>query len=129
MRSVRIGLMGAVMISVLMAGGAQAEPLSGCAAKQAEIETNLAQARSEGRKGQIRGLEKALKEHREHCTDDGLRQEREEAVQQAREELRERQQDLREARVKGDQSKIRRREQKLAESQRELEQALEALRQ
>ena len=56
---------------------AHAEPaLKGCAAKKQAIETELDYARKHNNSHQIVGLEKALKEVAENCTDEKLRAER-----------------------------------------------------
>lgn len=84
------------------AQAAQPEPgLTGCAAKRSAIENQLEYARKHNNWGQIRGLEKALKENAAHCTDAGLKQARE--------------------------AKVARRERKLAEAEAELKQAELAL--
>ena len=54
------------------AGRTKSAPLSGCAAKQAAIEAKLETARSFANEGQVAGLEKALSEVKEHCTEAGL---------------------------------------------------------
>ena len=111
----------------LAAGTAQAaQPapgLTGCAAKRSTIENQLEYARKHNNWGQIRGLEKALKENAAHCTDAGLKHEREAKVAEAKAEVAERKADLAEAHAKGDKDKIAKRERKLAESQAELKQA------
>ena len=61
---------------------------------------------------------RALTRVRTYCTDDGLRQDREAAVEKRRAEVREREAELREARAKGDAGKIAKREAKLAEARR-----------
>lgn len=125
-----MSLMGAGLVWVLLTAGANAwasEPLRGCAAKQAEIEQQLAQAREAGRKGQIAGLEKALAAQRSECTDEGLRRERQAAVEKARQEVLERERDVRAAQAGGRDSKILRRKEKLDEARRELTEALNEL--
>ncbi|HDS1737154.1 DUF1090 domain-containing protein [Pseudomonas sp. BP8] len=97
--------------------------LTGCAAKRSAIENQLAQARAQNNSGQIRGLEKALKENTEHCTDEGLKAERQAKIDKAKAEVAERQADLQQAEAKGDADKIATRKNKLAESEAELEQA------
>ncbi|MBA6114220.1 DUF1090 domain-containing protein [Pseudomonas putida] len=106
------------------AGAAQPTPgLTGCAAKRSAIEHQLEYAKAHNNAGQISGLERALKENKEHCTDEGLKQEREQKVRKAEAEVQEREADLKEAQAKGDQSKIAKREKKLAEAKAELEHA------
>ncbi|HEK1009176.1 TPA: DUF1090 domain-containing protein [Pseudomonas putida] len=119
----------AVMLAVLglstfAVQAAQPTPgLTGCAAKRSAIENQLEYAKAHNNAGQIRGLEKALQENTEHCTDEGLKEEREQKVRKAESEVKEREADLKQAQAKGDTSKIAKREKKLAEAQAELEAA------
>ncbi len=101
--------------------------LTGCAAKRSAIENQLKEARAHNNQGQISGLEKALKENTEHCTDTGLRKEREQKVLDARHEVSKRTRDLDKAMKKGDAEKINKRKDKLAESKKELQEALDTL--
>jgi hypothetical protein len=101
--------------------------LTGCAAKRQSISEQIEQARAHGNKHQQAGLEKALSEVTEHCTDAGLRKEREQKVLDARHEVTQRTKDLDTAMKKGDAEKINKRKDKLAESKKELQQALDEL--
>lgn len=101
--------------------------LTGCAAKRQAISEQLEQARSQGNSEQQAGLEKALAEVTEHCTDSSLRKEREQKVLEARHEVNQRTKDLDKAMKKGDADKINKRKDKLAESKKELQQALDEL--
>jgi len=101
--------------------------LTGCAAKRSAIENQLKEARAHNNQGQISGLEKALKENTEHCTDTGLRKDREQKVLDARHEVSKRTRDLDKAMKKGDAEKINKRKDKLAESKKELQEALDTL--
>ncbi|MBF8754330.1 DUF1090 domain-containing protein [Pseudomonas guariconensis] len=106
------------------AQAAQPDPgLTGCAAKRSAIENQLEYARKHNNWGEIRGLEKALKENAAHCTDASLKQQREAKIAEAKAEVVERKADLVEAQAKGDKDKITKRERKLAESEAELKQA------
>lgn len=101
--------------------------LTGCAAKRAEISAQIEQAKAHGNAEQQAGLEKALAEVTAHCTDAGLKKERENKVLDARHEVSRRQADLEKAMKKGDAEKINKRKDKLAESRKELQEALDAL--
>lgn len=115
----------------LSAAGAQAaQPdagLTGCAAKRSAIENQLKIARDKGNSGQVAGLEKALQEHSENCTDASLRKEREQKVLDARHEVAQRTKDLDKAMKKGDADKINKRKEKLADSKKELQDAIDQL--
>lgn len=101
--------------------------LTGCAAKQQDIRTQIDQARAAGNKNQQAGLEKAISGNTRHCTEASLKKERENKVLKARQEVSQRQADLDKAMKKGDADKINTRKAKLAESRKELQQATDEL--
>ncbi|PYC26921.1 DUF1090 domain-containing protein [Pseudomonas mosselii] len=101
--------------------------LTGCAAKRQAISEQIEQARAHGNSDQQAGLEKALSEVTEHCTDAGLRKEREQKVLDARHEVNQRTKDLDKAMKKGDAEKINKRKDKLAEAKKELQEAVDEL--
>ncbi|MGH8483549.1 MAG: DUF1090 domain-containing protein [Pseudomonas sp.] len=102
----------------------EASPLTGCAAKKADIQQQIDQSTNPFEKS---GLEKALSEVNEHCTDTAMRKEREQKVLDARHEVTQRTKDLDKAMKKGDAEKINKRKDKLAESKKELQEALDQL--
>ncbi|PSS57617.1 DUF1090 domain-containing protein [Pseudomonas sp. BBP2017] len=102
----------------------EANDLTGCAAKKADIQQQIDKSINPFEKA---GLEKALSEVNEHCTDAGLKKEREQKVLDARHEVTQRTKDLDKAMKKGDAEKINKRKDKLAESKKELQEALDAL--
>lgn len=115
-----------LLAAPLMAADTAPE-LTGCAAKKQAITLQLEQARAHGNSNQVAGLEKALSEVNAHCTDAGLRKERENKVLEAKHEVSKRQADLDKAMKKGDPEKIDKRKNKLAESRKELQEALDQL--
>lgn len=115
-----------LLAAPLMAADTAPE-LTGCAAKKQVITLQLEQARAHGNSNQVAGLEKALSEVEAHCTDAGLRKERENKVLEAKHEVSKRQADLDKAMKKGDPEKIDKRKNKLAESRKELQEALDQL--
>ncbi|MCY1283286.1 Protein YqjC [compost metagenome] len=116
---------------VLLAGALLAQPVAatetGCAAKRQAIEQRIEAAKAHGNSAQQAGLEKALAEVKTHCTDAGLRQEREAKIAEYQAEVRQREADLREAQAKGDPAKIAKRQAKLEEARAELDAAEKAL--
>ncbi|MBD1549906.1 DUF1090 domain-containing protein [Pseudomonas typographi] len=96
---------------------AAAEPATGCAAKRQSLLNQLADAKAQHHGAQQRGLEKALKENTEHCTDAGLRAEREAKVRAAEKKLNARQQELA---AEKDPEDIPKRQGKLKNAEREL---------
>ncbi|MBD9515507.1 MULTISPECIES: DUF1090 domain-containing protein [Pseudomonadaceae] len=107
----------------LFAADAAKQPLTGCAAKRAAIETQLEQAKAQGNGNRVAGLQTALEKVKTYCTDASLTQERKQNVLDAEKEVAQREKDLRKAMNKGDAEKIEKRKDKLAEARAELEQA------
>ncbi|QZX97919.1 DUF1090 domain-containing protein (plasmid) [Pantoea alfalfae] len=107
-----------------------ASNLTGCAAKQQEIETQLSFARQHNNTHQVAGLEKALREVDQNCTEESLLKQRQEKVAEKKFKVQEREEELAEAKAEGrSASKIQKREDKLAEAREELKEAEQALRQ
>jgi hypothetical protein len=122
-------LLSAMLLSSALTYAAEnaTAPLTGCAAKRQAIAAQLEIAKSHGNSSQQAGLEKALKEVENNCTDADLQAKREAKVVKAEEEVAEREADLREAMAEGDQDDISKRQRKLQESRTELQQAREEL--
>lgn len=113
----------AMTLLSLVTGLAHAQ--ESCASKEVDIRRQLEHAREQGNAGRIDGLETALSKVRAHCTEEGLQAERQEEIDEAREEIGERETDLQEALRDGDPEKIETRERKLAEAREELREILE----
>ena len=71
-------------------------------------------------RSRIDGLNKALRQVRENCSDSKLKADHQQKIAKQWEEIAERQRDLQEARKKGDADKINKRQHKLNEAQQEL---------
>ncbi|WP_027966848.1 DUF1090 domain-containing protein [Halomonas halocynthiae] len=95
------------------------EPL--CQTKAEEIQAQLHIAEQDANEHHIRGLTKALEAVQEHCTNESVLADAEEAVRESLEEVQERQAELKSAQQKGDAKKIRRRSEKLNEAVAELQ--------
>jgi len=107
-----------------------ASALTGCAAKKQEIETQLSFARQHNNTHQVAGLEKALREVEQNCTEGSLLKQRQEKVAEKKIKVQEREQELAKAKMEGrSASKIQKREDKLAEAREELKDAEQALHQ
>jgi hypothetical protein len=115
-----------VMAAPLMAAE-EAPELTGCAAKKQGIINQIDLAKSHGNADQQAGLETALREVTEHCTDASLKKERENKVLDAKREVSKRQADLDKAMKNGDPDKINKRKDKLAEARKELQDSLDEL--
>lgn len=90
--------------------------------KFCEIEQKLNIAQKNGNKYQVAGLEKALKEAKRHCTDEGLREDLIEDIQDAKEDLAEDEAGLREAEAEGDRDDRRKYQQKIEEEKNDIKQ-------
>lgn len=106
-----------------VSASAAAPPSAACAAKRAEIEQQIVQAKAQGRSQEVRGLERALKANQTNCTDASLARERQARIAQAEREVAERERDLAKAERERDSKKVERRRTKLEEANAELAQA------
>lgn len=107
-----------------------ASALTGCAAKKQEIETQLSFARQHNNSHQIAGLETALREVDQHCTEGSLLKQRQEKVAEKKVKVQEREQELAKAKAEGrSASKIQKREDKLSDARQALNEAEQALHQ
>lgn len=112
------------MLIVAPLGSVMAETTSGgCEEKRQDIEKQIEYAQSWGNQHRVTGLQKALSELNAHCTDEGLRQERESDIRKKERKVEERRQELTEARADGRAKKIRDKQEKLEEAQEELSEA------
>lgn len=96
--------------------------LKGCDRKFCEIEHQLDIARESGNAHRVAGLEKALQEAKRHCTDEGLREDLIEDIEDAKEDLAEYEADLREAEADDDVDDRLKYRQKIEEEQHEIRQ-------
>lgn len=98
------------------------EGVKGCDRKFCEIEQQLDIAQKNGNKYQVAGLEKALKEAKRYCTDEGLREGLIDDIDDAKEDLAEYEADLREAEEDGDRDDRRKYRQKIEEEKNDIKQ-------
>lgn len=107
-----------------------ASNLTGCATKKQEIEAQISFARQHNNTHQVAGLEKALREVDQNCTEGSLLKQRQEKVAEKKFKVQEREQELAKAKAEGrSASKIQKREDKLQEAREELKEAEQALQQ
>jgi hypothetical protein len=99
-----------------------------CADKEQAIQQQIGYATVHGNTQQAAGLQKALSETREHCTEQGLRADLEQQVRRKQRKVTERQQELAEAQASGKPDKIAKKQRRLVEAQDELQAAQDALR-
>lgn len=96
-----------------------------CQQKEQDIQREISHAEKHNNQYRLSGLNKALSEVKEHCTDEKLKADHQKKIAEQHDEIAERQRDLAEAQAKGDADKIATRERKLAEAHDELK-ALES---
>ncbi|AAN53206.1 DUF1090 domain-containing protein [Shewanella oneidensis MR-1] len=112
-----------LVFGLVFSGLAWADELAttGCAAKLATINAELAEAKAAGNQHKVAGLEKAYAEVVNHCADDRLAVERLAKVEALEVKLAERQHELTEAIADGKpMDKINKKRQKIAEVESEL---------
>ena len=100
-----------------------AEPSPACAAKRASIESQIAEAKAQGRRQQLFGLNRALRANKAHCTDASLEAERQRDIGAATKAVSKREADLAAAQKKGDARKIAKEQAQLDEARAELARA------
>ncbi|WP_285260081.1 DUF1090 domain-containing protein [Halopseudomonas bauzanensis] len=116
-------LLVALLLAMPVQANTPADDQETCADKEQRILERLQEAEAADNQGQVRGLNKALAEMRDNCTEEGLAAERQERIAESEAEVKERREDLAEAIRDGDQGKIEKREGKLAEALKELGEA------
>lgn len=112
----------ALGLVTLSAGAFAATP---CQEKEQDIQREIHYAEKHNNQSRIDGLNKALREVKENCSDNKLRADHQKKIAKQKEEIAERRHDLDEAKAKGDADKISKREHKLTEAQEQLK-ALES---
>ena len=97
----------------------------GCKRKEQAIETKMEYARKHGNQEQLRGLEEALSQVRQWCSDGTLRTKAELNILEKQDKVKERQADLDKAVTEGKgEKKIAKLQRKLGEAKEELAQAV-----
>ncbi|EKO5149182.1 DUF1090 domain-containing protein [Vibrio fluvialis] len=123
-KSIGVALLALLPVSVALAN---TPPLKGCVAKEQAIQQEIDAAKAHGNQRKLDGLNEALSQVREHCTEDGLLKERQAKVQEKQREVQQRRQELEEARASGKSDKIEKKMQKLDEANAELAEAMAEL--
>ncbi|ATI93600.1 DUF1090 domain-containing protein [Salmonella enterica] len=95
----------------------------GCAAKKQEVENQISYAQEHNNTHQIAGLQKALREIEEHCTDPQLLKQRQLKLSEKEKKVTERQAELERARETGNPKKMAQKQKKLDRAREELQEA------
>jgi Protein of unknown function (DUF1090) len=112
-QSIRIVIVMVVCIATPYAyAAASCDALDPCAAKACRLDADMAQAKAKGNASQLARLQQ---EHAEmaHCSDDGLKQKRKVALEQAQHRIDQRTADLKQFEASGDAVKIKKAQRKL----------------
>lgn len=112
-----------LMIIFLLSTTVQATEITGCAVKKQEIKTQISYAKEYNNTYQLKGLQKALAEVNDNCTDESLKAEQLKKVANKEKKVEERKQELIEAKESGKENKINKKERKLQEAIDELQDA------
>jgi hypothetical protein len=117
--SIHIAIAAAVSVAAPLAGAAAScDTLEPCAAKACRLDAEIAQLKDKGKTRQLAALERARAEM-VHCNDDGLKQKRKVALEQAQRRIDRRETELKKVEVSGDAAKVKK-------AQRNLESARKA---
>ncbi|EBP0140294.1 DUF1090 domain-containing protein [Salmonella enterica] len=116
--SILAGLLYSFMVSGVMANGYE-----GCEYKRQHLERQIDYARAHNNTHRVAGLQEALRQVNEHCTDNQLLKRKENKVADKQRKVAERQRELEQARVSGKREKIANKQAKLDEAREELAQA------
>ena len=88
------------------------ESLDPCAARACRLDTEIARARAQGNARQLTGLERQRADM-VHCSDEGIKQKRKMALQQAQARVDRREAELRKVEASADAAKVKRAERNL----------------
>ena len=123
MKQIKTALAGMLLLSPAFSVLAAPQAATGCEAKRQSIEQQIDYARAHNNDHRVAGLQKALSEVKENCTDEGLRAERKADIREKEQKVEERRRELAEAKADGRTDKISKKQRKLEEAQAELDEA------
>lgn len=122
-----------ITISLLLAGSTaviakdDCSNLTGCEKKACEVNRELLTAKQQGHAYKIAGLKKALNNINSYCTNDGLKAELQQKIDDANLEIEEYKTDLNKAKQQGKQAKVAKYQQKLNDETKQLQQLIDEL--
>jgi len=115
---IRIAIAIAVSVAAPPAGAAAScDALEPCAAKACRLEAEIAQAKAKGKTRQLASLERARVEMA-RCNDDGLKQRRKVALEQAQRRIDRREAEFKKAEASGDAAKVKKAQRKLGSARK-----------
>nr|EBM6973114.1 DUF1090 domain-containing protein [Salmonella enterica] len=110
-----------IPVTLLFSANSYSASPVGCTAKKHEVENQIAYAREYNNIYQIAGLQKALREIDEHCTDPLLLKQRQLKIAQKEKKVAESQAELERARETGNPKKMAQNQKKLDRAREELQ--------
>ncbi|EJI1747218.1 DUF1090 domain-containing protein [Salmonella enterica] len=111
------GLLYSFMVSAAIAGH------EGCEYKRQDLERQIAYAQAHNNIHRVAGLQEALRQVDEHCTDNNLLRQKENKIIEKKRKVADRQRELEQARASGKREKIASKQAKLDEAREELAEA------
>ncbi len=121
MRYIKIRLL--LPATLLLSGQTYATSSTGCTAKMQELENQISYAREYSNTHQIAGLQKALRETEEHCTETQLLKQRQLKIAEKEKKVIERQAELERAIETGNPRQMAQKKKKLDRAREELQDA------
>ncbi len=106
-----------VSISVPTRASSDCNNLKGCERKFCKIERQLSIAQEKGNKRKVAGLKKSLDNAKEHCTDNGLKEDLIREIEETQKDIAEYESDLKEADEYGKKDKVRKYRVKIEEKE------------
>ncbi|CAH9050403.1 Protein YqjC [Pseudoalteromonas haloplanktis] len=120
-----------ITISFLFAGSTvvlakdDSANLTGCAKKACEVNHQLLTAKRQGNSHQVVGLNKALNNTNEYCTQNGLKAELQQKIDDTNSEIEEYKTGLKKAKRQGKHDKVKKYQQKLNDETKQLKQLID----
>ena len=120
LKQVQFAMLSIFAISSLSFGNESCTELKGCAQKTCQVEKQIEIAKKNGNNDKIDGLNKALNEIKNHCSDDKIIAGIEDDLSEANDELKEHQEDLKEAKAEEKSDKVEKYNAKIKEDEAEI---------
>lgn len=109
-----------VLASMPALASASCDDLKGCEKKFCEIENQLEIANEKDNKSKVYGLTKSLENAKDHCTDQGLKDDLVEKIEESKNDISDYEEDLKEAKEYEGTDKIRKYEDKIENEKRKM---------
>ncbi|EKY8363977.1 DUF1090 domain-containing protein [Salmonella enterica] len=117
----RVTILTSLLYSFMVSGAIAGH--EGCEYKRQDLERQIAYAQAHNNIHRVAGLQKALRQVDEHCTDNNLLRQKENKVAEKKRKVSDRQRELEQVRASGKREKIASKQAKLDEAREELAEA------